>query len=426
LSGPDERKEAPMPRVVILSGVYPNMRCGVAHHTWAVAQALAELGRWDVHILTTDHPDVSVGRERSFGLHPVVKGWGVSRLPDIVRAVARLRPDVLHLQTPTAAYAGRACMTMPMLPLAGRRLWNRTRLVVTQHDLAVGHRVMQSKHMMLLKKADAVTVSNDRDRTVALRHAPAMSDRLHVARVGSHFRPPVLTNGGREELRREFGVPDDGIMLLYFGFVVPGRKLETLLHAAAQLKERGVRLRLVLVGGTGPGCERYAASCRSLTADLGLESEVLWTGYAEPRMVESALAAADLFIAAIERGADCRNSSILAAMEAGVPVLTTENPRYGTDRELRAGGQCRFFDACDPASLADTVEDALADGGALERMRGAARRTAARHTWDEHIRVLEMAYRGEPPEAYDPCEPDVLASDVGPARTAGPATKGHE
>jgi len=380
------------------------MRCGVSHHTWLVAQALAELGRWEVHVLTTDHPDISVERERSFELHPVVKGWSVSRLPAIVRAVARLRPDVLHVQNPTAAYAARSGMTMPMLPVAGRRLWKRTRLVVTQHDLAVGHWTMQKKHMMLLKRADAVTVSNDRDRGAALRHAPAMADRLHLARMGSHFRAPVLSGNGRARLRRGFGVPDGGVMLLYFGFIVPGRRLETLLRAAARLKDRGMRLRLVLVGGGGPGCERYAAACRRLTADLGLEPEVLWTGYAPPRTVGRALAAADLFVSAIERGADCRNSSILAAMEAGLPILTTENPRYGTDRELRAGRQCRFFDARDAASLADAVAEVLADGAALERMRAASRRAASRNTWDEHVRVLEMAYRGDSPEVYDPCK----------------------
>ena len=108
------------------------------------------------------------------------------------------------------------------------------------------------------------------------------------------------------------------------------------------------------------------------------------------------------YLSAIERGADCRNSSILAAMEAGLPILTTENPRYGTDRELRAGGQCRFFDARDAVSLADTVEAVLADGPALERMRAASLRAASRNTWDEHVRVLEMAYRGDLPSKYAP------------------------
>jgi glycosyltransferase involved in cell wall biosynthesis len=144
------------------------------------------------------------------------------------------------------------------------------------------------------------------------------------------------------------------------------------------------------------------ASCKALTAQLALNDCVTWTGYAEATLIEKVTPAADVFISPIERGADFRNSSLFPAIQSGVPILTTENPKYGIDRELRAWNICRFFDPASPKSLADAISALLKDEDAKQQIRKAMARLAPRLTWEEHARVLDMAYRGEPPEPYDP------------------------
>ncbi|MBN1810006.1 MAG: glycosyltransferase family 4 protein [Planctomycetes bacterium] len=389
-----------MKRLIILSGVYPNIKCGVAYHTWVVAQAVAALGDWDVHVVTSRSDRVDMDRDRNFELHPVIEGWTLSALPSIAAGLKALNPDVIHIQYPTNAYKGRLNFALPMLPRLGRRFWNSVRTVVTQHDLAIGHRVMQWKHGLLLKRADAVTVSNDRDYQAVLRLGPQVAGRTYLAPVASHFDPPALSDAEKAEVRRELAVPDGGGLLVYFGFIVPGRKIETLLHAAAVLKRRDFPFRLVVMGGAGPGADAYMASCKTLTTGLRLDDAVAWTGYASAETVNRTIAAADIFISPIERGADFRNSSLFPAMQAGVPVLTTENTEYGVDRELRASGACMFFDPNDPAGLADAVVSICEDRDARCRMTEAALNAMGRHTWEEHARVLNMAYTGATPEPY--------------------------
>jgi len=389
-------------RVVVLSGVYPNMRCGVAPHTHCAAQAVADTGSWDVHVLTSADDAIDGNLAKNYRVHPVIGRWNLRALPGIVREIERLRPDVLHVQTPTAAYAGRMNFTMPLLPLAGKRLWNTVRLVVTQHDLAIGHRLMQLKHGMLLKRAAALTVSNDRDYQAVCRLSPELLKRTYVAHLASHFNPPELSESEIAEVRRGLGVPEGAMLLLYFGFIVPGRRLETLVSAAGLLREQGRAFRLVLMGGPGAGADRYMEQCRALAVKLGLDKHVVWAGHVEPAVVEKTVAAADMLISPIARGADLRNSSLFPAIRAGLPILTTENPKYSIDRELRAWDICRFFDPGSPPGLADAIVRLHEDAEAKRRMRENTAALAKRLTWQEHARILDFAYRGEPPEAYEP------------------------
>jgi glycosyltransferase involved in cell wall biosynthesis len=370
------------------------MRCGVSSHTWYVAEELSK--NWEVHVLTSKHPAINESMDRSFELHPRIKRWRVSALPSIVREIERLEPDVVHMQNPTNIYNQRWNFMPGLLPSFGRRLWKKTRLVVMQHDLAIGHWLMQRKHAMLLKNADAVTVSNDRDYQIAESYVS--SNNLFHARVASHFTPPSFSAEERQAVRSELKVPDNGVLLVYFGFVIPSRKLDNLVRAAAILKKDKVPFKLILMGGAGPGAEGYLSACKNQTRELELDDNVEWTGYAQSELIERTVGVSDLFISPITRGADFRNSSFLVAAHGGVPILTTENPRYGIDRELRASNICRFFDPEKPAELAKLIMDLWQDHEARKRMSEACLKISKKHSWQEHARVLSMAFRGDKPD----------------------------
>ncbi len=387
-----------MNRVVILSGVYPDMRCGCSLHAYRVAQEMSRTQSWDIQLLTSNHPDIDRSLKHDFELHPRIDSWRPWRLPNIIDEIERLRPDVLHVQAPTAAYAGRLHLTMPLLPWAGRRLWHSTRLVVTQHDLAIGHRSMQCKHHLLLRSADAITVSNDRDFQAIARLSPKTLSRTHRAPLGSLFDSPALDPKERHSIRQSLGIEPEDLLIAYFGFLIPSRKIETIIESARILSDQQKNIHFLFMGGTGPGSHSYVEHCKRLAEKHDLTRQIHWTGYLPNHEIETNLAVSDLFVSAIERGADFRNSTLIAAMNAGLPILTTQNRRYGIDRELEQSGACLFFDPDSPSSLAQSIQKMAQNPSLRLEMSNRAQERAQQHTWPRHASVLDRAYRGLPPE----------------------------
>src|SRR5215212_32599 len=87
-------------RVLLISGDLPPRICGVGDYVYRLAAAISETGL-DVRVLTTAGP---VWAGAGFAVRAGMRGWGLSQLPRAVREIRSARPDVVHLQYPTAEY----------------------------------------------------------------------------------------------------------------------------------------------------------------------------------------------------------------------------------------------------------------------------------------------------------------------------------
>jgi len=99
-------------RVLLVSGSYPPMPCGVGDYTAQLAKAFGRRGDVTVAVLTGIPAEGVV--EEGVELFPVVRTWGISDAPSIVRRIRRWRPDVVHIQYPTHYYRG-IQWVLPML-----------------------------------------------------------------------------------------------------------------------------------------------------------------------------------------------------------------------------------------------------------------------------------------------------------------------
>lgn len=119
------------------------------------------------------------------------------------------------------------------------------------------------------------------------------------------------------------------MLLAYFGFLNSTKGLDDLLQALANLKqqERAPKLRLVMVGGglgsSDPTNRHTAAAIEKLASQLKVKDDLIWTGYLQPQCVSAALLSADFAVLPYSDGASFRRGSLLAALEHGLPVITT-------------------------------------------------------------------------------------------------------
>jgi len=376
----------------MISGSFPDLPCGVSYHTWVVCTELAKQGRWDLHLLTSDHPSINGALHCDFRVHPLIRRWNLRAIPTVLRFVRRLAPDVVHLQYPTLPYNGRLNLTLHVLLPLLRSVCGVRRIVVTQHDFSIAHWLSRLRAASLLSFADGITVSNDRDETALRRYFPFLAKRVRRAHIASHLAPVTLSREERRSVRAETGIERSEFLLTYFGFIVPGRRLDVVLHALRLILDAGHAARLAVMGGPLGGDLSYLERLRGLADSLGLSERVNWLGHCPSDRVARILAASDLFVMPIQRGADLRSSTLAAAISQGVPIVTTRNRRYLIDRDLEAAGCVIFCDPNSSTSLARAILRGLSDRSLREELKRNMRRLVPRLDWKAHARAVAAQY----------------------------------
>lgn len=386
---------ADKPRLVIVSGSFPEIRCGVARHTEIVATGAARLKRYEVHVLTSSDGAVKKESSRNYQVHPQIPKWNVLSAGKICREILRLAPDIVHIQNPTIKYRGLGSLTMSAVGPLLKRKTPGLRLVVTQHDIAVSRGIFRRRYRPLLKAADAVTVSNERDyqAVLDLKIAP---EKVYIGPVGSHIKIPAPERETKVRARKELAIPVGAVCVVYFGFVHPERNVDILIRVLALLRKQKGAVHGVIIGGASQGAEEYYQQCQRLAAELRLKEHVTWTGYATQEQIINALQAGDVFVSLPQRGADMRNTTIQTALLAELPVVTTQNERYYVDGLMEKTG-CVYAPPRDAAAVCKAIADILGNpppAGLRARLR---EQLDPDRIWDLHVQVNKRAYEKEEP-----------------------------
>lgn len=209
-------------------------------------------------------------------LHPILT-WKLSRF------LRDNRIDVIHCQ-----HSRDLAIVVPAQHLAGLQ----TPVVLSKRMGSYIHKKDIFHHYTYGRVRYVLAISGVIHRNV-LATTPMAADRvltLHDAVDLTVFDPALAD---RSAVRASFGVTDDMPLVGFVGRFSPGKGHEELLDAAAALKSRGVRFRLIVVGEASYGEEAYAAGIKARAQTLGLGDTVTWVGYRAD--VPAVMAAFDVF-----------------------------------------------------------------------------------------------------------------------------------
>jgi teichuronic acid biosynthesis glycosyltransferase TuaC len=121
----------------------------------------------------------------------------------------------------------------------------------------------------------------------------------------------------RRALRRDLGLPEEGLYWISVCRLHPAKGTAELLGAFTRLAEKSAHVRLLLVGD-GP----EAASLQRKLMERGLADRVVLAGRRAPEEVARWLQAADAFVLASH--AEGLPNVVLEAMASGLPVVATD------------------------------------------------------------------------------------------------------
>lgn len=223
----------------------------------------------------------------------------------------------------------------------------------------------------VFKRASAVVSQSSAVEEGARVHG--LSD-LHVIPNGVDTERFVPADSDtKRELRRELGLAEEKLVVVWTGRYERGKNQWVLIDAAKRIDAslRPDAIKLLLVGATEKGAvTSNEEELKGHVREHGLGDLVRFVDDASN--VEDYLRASDVFVQPSHYPEGMPNS-VLEAMACGLPVICSDLPQQ---RVMFPANSARFFDPMDADGLSDHLVD-LIDSPELRRLYGASLRKLA-------------------------------------------------
>jgi glycosyltransferase involved in cell wall biosynthesis len=376
-------------RIALFSEVYWPMVSGVGVTLERLVAALQARGHavrvysatYTLPPGTAEPPEVHRSPSLPLFLYPDVQ-WAFPRMRDVCEDLAAFRPDVVHVATELSmgVVGMRAArrLGVPLIASAHTDYDRYAGRYSMEWLLSVGWRYLRWFYGRAGRVLAPSRVYEEHLHTRGVRHTGIWTRGVDCEVFNPRFRSP--------RLRRELGVPADGMLVAYVGRLAKEKNLDLLLEAWEALGSRRGTAQLAFVG-RGP----YEKEIRR----RGLEGVHL-TGQLTGEALAAAYASADLFV--FPSTTETFGNSVIEAMASALPCIVAAS---GGVLEYSRHGENAWLVAPDcPRALGEGMERLMHDATLRAHLSHGALHTAHERRWDVIYDQLEDDYRrvmGQPP-----------------------------
>lgn len=377
------RKEKPI-RVVVISGSYPPIKDGVGDGVHRVVKLMtkdADISR----ILLITSLDARV--EETMVQSMQVRRWTLGTIIKILKKIKPFHPDIVHIVYPTVKYGRHVAINL--LPMLLRLLIRQTRILLMLHEYLTYTWKGKARILLMSTFSHGIIFTDPRNRLALQRWC---QKNKVFAEVVAPPQIPVDRAANTPAMK-----PDNTkaeCTFGYWGFVRPGKGIETLLEAVALIKEKDknphIRVKLI--------CELidsnpYHKKLKNLIHRLGLESFVTVTGHKPPEQVVTELQSVDICVLPYEDGVSTRRGTFSAAMALGLPVITTiPDGENATSLMLEHGKNVYLIPPKDPNALAKAMLELAKDKYLRQLIGRNAKQWSRKFSWDKVYQTIKGMY----------------------------------
>ena len=302
------------------------------------------------------------------------RSFDIPFLARVVGIIRRHRVDVLH-----GHLFGSSVRAALLSRITG------TRSVGTLHgmfDLASAERHRALKFGILRSGLDRLVFVSDSLRRAFQPVLPFRPDRMRVIPNGLDAKRFSVPRD--PAFRASLGIGQDEFVVGSVGNLNAAKGFDVLLRAAALLKKRASGYRFVVVGDTQG---RQTAELTALTAQLGLSSDVIFTGFRSD--IPRVLASFDAY--ALTSRSEGFSISVAEAMASSLPVVAT---RCGGPEEIVTDGESGILvENGSSEAVAEAIAWLRNEAKAARALGQAARKVVqARFDVTAQVRAYEQLY----------------------------------
>jgi len=307
-------------RVMLITGSYPPMKCGVGEYTKKLAEALAALPEVSVSVLT-DIRAREYSHESNVEVMPLIKAWRIREVFQFLSLLRRWKPDIVHIQYPTQGYYENRLLPW-LIPLAAFLLLKK--VVQTWHEFYGDPPDLK----LLLKAIVPMQLVVVRPQYWEHLHPKLQKilrkEKITFIRNGSTIHQKTLSKPEQADERRKY-IKQQKRLIVFFGFVYPHKGTELLFDIADPELDQ-----IVIAGQFGDDAE-YHKNIIERASTSTWTGKITFTGFLSPDDAATLMAVADAVILPFRTGGGEWNTSIHGAVLQGAFVLTTSQALNGFD-----------------------------------------------------------------------------------------------
>jgi glycosyltransferase involved in cell wall biosynthesis len=304
-------------RILIITGSFPPMKCGVGDYTSCLAEALAKEAV-DVAVLT-DIGACANASTKMYEIFPVVREWKFSAFFEIVKIIRHWKPDIVHIQYPTQGY-GKSFFPFMLPPLL---FFFNVKIVQTWHEYYTKGTVDWILVPKFITPGGVVAVRpNFRERMPRRYHWLSKHKKFRFIPNASTIPAVRISDAERAEIHKRF-TSSDKSLLVFFGFIYPQKGVEFLFEIADPTKHH-----IVFIGVINTA-DPYHKTILEKIEQGPWHNNVTVAGFLPDEETGKILAAADAVVLPFRNGGGMWNTSLHAAALQGTFVLTTSSENHG-------------------------------------------------------------------------------------------------
>lgn len=310
-------------RVLIVTGSYPPMRCGIGDYSQGLAYALAMTTQNQVGIVTSIAA-AGEGKADSIEIFPVIEKWSITEVIKVIKIIWHWSPDIVHIQYPTQGYGnGYLPWVLPMVSfLMGKQV------VQTWHE---GYSRRYALWLLLKSVVPGGLVFvrpnfKEENLHAMLRWAIWGKAPIFIPNASSIPRAE-LCEYEKIEIKKQY-LQKQKRLIVFFGFVYPAKGVELLFEIADPASDQ------IVIAGEISEDDVYPHGIKCLASSGTWQGKTTITGFLPAAEIAALLAVADAVILPFRgRGGGQWNTSIHGAVLNGAFVITTSLTQNGYDKK---------------------------------------------------------------------------------------------